>query len=162
MVRGSFLFRIVELARRAAFLSAVAAVLGVASPVVSAEGDLADAQRLDAVRERAAVYLEAVRTNDLKTAYDLELAAAEGKMTAAHYARAVAGRNSRLIAYEIRDVVFSGEDRAVVTVAVTEDLAVLKTPYRSTRQMVWTFHEGLPYHGEARADDAAEQRSARE
>jgi hypothetical protein len=98
------------------------------------------------VEQTVAQYLEAIRLNDLATAYRMELAAHEGRLTPLQFRQAVTASGT-LRDYTILTVEMTGEQEAIVTVQITQDLPELRLPYTSERQMHWVLREGRAFHG---------------
>jgi hypothetical protein len=131
------------------FLSRFALIALFMGPVLGAQAmenasDVESNRRL--VEQTVAQYLEAIRLNDLATAYRMELAALEGRLTPLQFREAVTASGT-LRDYTILTVEMKGEQEAIVTVQITQDLPALRLPYTSERQMHWILREGRAFHG---------------
>lgn len=95
------------------------------------------------VRASATAYLEAIRLNDLATAYRMEFGSQDGSLSPLGF-REILPRGV-LLSYAITSVsLVDGE--AIVEADVSYQLPQMRTPYQTKRQMRWLAEEGKLYH----------------
>lgn len=98
----------------------------------------------DDVRERSRAYLEAMRLNDLATAYAMELGAVDGTLTPLLFRQRAVGAGRAVREYEIQTVEVDG-DIAVVEAKVTYRYPQLLKPYETLEQFEWVARDGELY-----------------
>jgi hypothetical protein len=95
------------------------------------------------VRASATAYLEAIRLNDLATAYRMEFGSQDGSLSPLGF-RDILPRGV-LLSYAITSVTLV-DGEAIVEADVSYQLPQLRKPYQTKRQMRWLAEEGKLYH----------------
>lgn len=113
-----------------------------------------------ALMERANVYWEAVRTNDLVTAYQLETETAMGTL-APHEVELHRDWGVRVVGYQLEPGVIDG-DRAEIPIVLEVTLpdSETKTKKKRGKKDFWTFLKGQWYHGIPQAGTSFVRRHA--
>lgn len=99
---------------------------------------------------RATMYWEAVRVNDLQTAYSLEAEAAAGLLQP-HEVASTQDWGRRLVGYELGGVIYS---RNHAEIEISKEITLpdsMQTKMYPGRKDIWTFVNGQWFHGEPEA-----------
>jgi hypothetical protein len=96
------------------------------------------------VRNRTVAYLDALRINDLATAYLMEAGSLDGTLTPLAFRQTVIPHNGALMDYEIISIIID-IDEANVEANVSYQLPGLRKPYKTQKQMKWINHDGVLY-----------------
>lgn len=101
----------------------------------------------DALRERAAAYWEAIRLNDLHTAYNMEAETLNGTLLP-HEVEVKREWGMRVVEYQLGDATIYG-DKAEIKVTLTMTMAEFegRTFPGGMLTDYWTFMRGKWYHG---------------
>jgi hypothetical protein len=100
-------------------------------------------KELDALRARASSYLEAIRINDIASAYRMELGSGDGSLTPLRFNQIRPG--GRLWDYAIEEALIENGE-GVVKTKVRVILPQMRTPFVTTWDMRWVIQDGVLYH----------------
>ena len=100
-------------------------------------------KELDALRARASSYLEAIRINDIASAYWMELGSGDGSLTPLRFNEIRPG--GRLWDFAVEEVLIE-KGEGVVKTKVRVILPEMRTPYVTTWDMRWVMQDGVLYH----------------
>ncbi len=97
----------------------------------------------EALRTSATAYLEALRINDLATAYRMEYGSPDGSLSPLAF-REILPRGV-LLSYAITSSSLDNGE-GIVEADVSIQLPQMRTPYQAKRQMRWLVEDGKLYH----------------
>lgn len=104
------------------------------------------------LRERANAYLEALRINDLASAYRLDAGSLDGTLTPLVFRDSAIPLTGSLLSYTITSVSLQGDD-AHVEAEVSFQLPQLRKPYETKMAMHWVTKNGDFFHKLQQASD---------
>ena len=97
----------------------------------------------EVLRTSASAYLEALRINDLATAYRMEYGSQDGSLSPLAF-REILPRGV-LLSYAITSSSLENSE-GMVEADVSVQLPQMRTPYQTKRQMQWLVEDGKLYH----------------
>ncbi|WP_295402332.1 hypothetical protein [uncultured Thiocystis sp.] len=117
---------------------------GFLAPLYAEEASPPDAEQAR-VEQRVRAYLDALKIQDLHTAYRMESGAVDGTLTADAFFRRFKSSPSVLLNYEIQKVTMES-DKATVEFSGTYQYPQLHEPATMPRRAEWVLIDGEWYH----------------
>lgn len=108
------------------------------------------------LRERANAYLEALRINDLASAYRMEAGYLDGSLTPLVFRDTAIPLSGSLLSYSISSVSLQG-DEGQVEAEVSFQLPQMRKPYETKMAMHWVTRNGDFFHKLQKASDVQPQ-----